>query len=207
MKTKTTVKPAVKRKMTDMTAGLFVISGPSGAGKSTIAHAILDKFKDGMIYSISMTTRPMRYGEKDGREYIFTSTEEFEKLITQNAFIEYAKVHDNYYGTLRSQIKSALDKGINILLDIDTRGAQNIKKNYPDAVLIFIAPPSIEELKQRLFKRHTDSKEVIEKRIHNAIKEIEMSANYDYIVKNIDLEQAVGECENIIENSINKKKS
>lgn len=185
-------------------AGLYVISGPSGVGKSTIAHAILDKFKDTMTYSISMTTRPIRYGETEGREYIFTSIEEFEKLIEQNAFIEHAKVHDNYYGTLREQIEKALAKGINILLDIDTRGARNIKNNYPDAVLIFIAPPSIEELRQRLFKRHTDSGEVIEKRIHNAIKEIEMSSSYDHIVKNIDLDQAVGECEEIIENNMKK---
>lgn len=189
-------------KMSDM-ARLYVVSGPSGVGKSTIAHAILDKFKDSIIYSISMTTRHIREGELDGREYIFTTVAEFEKLIAEGAFIEHAKVHDNYYGTLRSQIESALAKGINVLLDIDTKGAQNIKKNYHDAVLIFIAPPSIEELRQRLLKRHTDSVEVIEKRIHNAIQEIEMSTTYDYIVKNIDLEQAVGECEGIIEDHMN----
>jgi len=197
-------KPVITTEKMNSMAGLYVISGPSGVGKSTIAHAILDKFKDTMTYSISMTTRPIRYGEVEGREYIFTTVEKFEKLISQNAFIEHAKVHDNYYGTLREQIENALAKGINILLDIDTRGARNIKDNYADAVLIFIAPPSIEELKQRLFKRHTDSEEVIEKRIHNAIKEIEMSSSYDYIVNNIDLDQAVGKCEEIIENNMKK---
>ncbi|MEZ7891908.1 MAG: guanylate kinase [Candidatus Wallbacteria bacterium] len=180
---------------------IFVISGPSGVGKSTIAHAILEKYEGKMTYSISMTTRKIREGEVNGREYIFTDIKNFEDLIKQDAFIEYAKVHDNYYGTLKSQINEVINSGINILLDVDTRGAINIKQQFGDkSVLIFIAPPSIDELKRRLFKRHTDSEEVIEKRIHNAIAEIEKSSKYDYIVKNNDLDQAISECINIIEN-------
>ena len=178
---------------------IFVVSGPSGVGKSTIAGTILKKYSGSMTYSISMTTRKIRYGETPGVEYYFTTVEEFEKLIAEDAFIEYAKVHDNYYGTLRSQIGAAFDRGLDILLDVDTRGAVNIKSNYPDAVLIFIAPPSIEELQTRLFKRHTDTPEVIEKRVHNALREMQMSANYDYIVKNSILEQAVNDCFDIIE--------
>lgn len=184
-------------------AKLFVISGPSGVGKSTIAHALLEKFKDTLVYSVSMTTRKMREGEVDGREYIFTDVANFERLIKENAFLEYAKVHDNYYGTLRSQVEAALNANKSILLDIDTCGAQNIKKNFKDAVLIFITPPSIEELRNRLLKRHTDELLVIEKRIQNAIKEIEMSSKYDYIVKNIDIDKAILECENIINQHLN----
>lgn len=178
---------------------IFVVSGPSGVGKSTIARAILDKYSGSMVYSISMTTRKIRYGETHGVEYFFTTCEEFEKLLKEDAFIEHAKVHDNYYGTQRSQIDGAFKKGMDILLDVDTRGALNIKGKYPDAVLMFIAPPSIEELQARLFKRHTDTPEVIDRRVHNAMREIEMSVNYDYVVKNSVLEEAVGECFEIIE--------
>ncbi|HNY11776.1 MAG TPA: guanylate kinase [Candidatus Wallbacteria bacterium] len=178
---------------------IFVISGPSGVGKSSIAQAILEKYKGRITYSISMTTRKIRYGEEDGREYIFTTVDDFERLIKEDAFIEYAKVHDNYYGTLKSQIDDAFEKGLAMLLDVDTKGALNIKSKYPEAVLMFIVPPCIEELKLRLFKRHTDAPEVIERRIHNAIAEIEKSAQYDYVVKNEDLQKAIHECTEIME--------
>lgn len=178
---------------------VFVISGPSGVGKSSISQELLNKYSGSMTYSISMTTRKIRYGEVDGREYIFTTVSEFERLIAEDAFVEYAKVHDNYYGTLRSQIDDAFKNGMAIMLDVDTRGALNIKSRYPDSTLIFIAPPCIEELKARLFKRHTDTPEVIEKRIKNAVAELEQSPKYDYIVKNEDLQKAVAECSSIIE--------
>lgn len=178
---------------------IFVISGPSGVGKSSIAQAILKKYKGRITYSISMTTRKIRDGEEDGREYIFTTVDHFERLIKEDAFIEYARVHDNYYGTLKSQIDDSFKKGIAILLDVDTRGALNIKTRYPESVLMFIVPPCIEELKRRLFKRHTDAPEVIERRINNAMAEIEKSTQYDYVVKNEELEQAIRECTEIME--------
>ncbi len=178
---------------------IFVISGPSGVGKSSIAQAILEKYTGRITYSISMTTRGIRHGEEDGREYIFTTVADFERRIAEDAFIEHAKVHDNYYGTLKSQIDDAFKSGLAILLDVDTKGALNIKSKYPEAVLMFIVPPCIEELKRRLFKRHTDAPEVIERRINNAIAEIEKSTQYDYVVKNEELEQAISECSQIME--------
>ncbi len=176
---------------------LFIVTAPSGAGKSTILDRLLEVIPD-MEYSISVTTRPPRQGEKDGVDYHFATREEFEGKIGEEEFLEYATVYDNYYGTRKSFIEARLDAGKDIILDIDVQGAINVKnKRYP-AVYIYIIPPTMAELRRRLEGRKTDAQEVIEKRISKAAEETSFYREYDYIVVNDDLDRAVDTMRSIV---------
>ena len=176
-----------------MTKGtLFIVSAPSGAGKSSLIDALLKRFNldDSLRLSISHTTRAMRPGETDHVSYHFVDKAEFEKLIERNAFYEYAKVFDNYYGTSREIVEQWLNEGKDVLLDIDWQGARQIREQTPGTKGIFIIPPSLEELNRRLVSRGTDSKEVIEGRMNKAMNEISHYNEYDYVIVNDDLERA-----------------
>lgn len=176
---------------------LYVVSAPSGCGKGTILEVVLKNNKN-IYYSVSATTRSPREGEIDGTNYFFHSYEGFQKLVDDGGMLEYAKFCGNYYGTPRKEVEEKLAQGYDVILEIETNGAMQIKKNFPEAVLIFILPPSISELRRRLNKRHTESEEVIENRIEKAEGEIRCSAEYDYIMINAELEKAISDFEAII---------
>lgn len=179
-----------------MKGSLFVISGPSGSGKSTICKE-LEK-EENIKISISATTRNIRNGEEEGINYYFLSKEEFERKISENAFYEYAKVFNNYYGTLKDKVDEMLKDGYNVILEIDVQGAMQIREQNKDAVLIFIMPPSEEELIKRLTGRNTESEEQLKLRIETAKEEISYKDKYDYVVINDNLEKAVEEIKEII---------
>ena len=185
-------------------AKLIVISGPSGVGKGTIIKKLLKSEKHKL--AISMTTRPIREGEKHGVHYYFVTKNEFIENIKNNNFIEYAEVYKGiYYGTLKSEVERTLKNNTNVILEIDIEGALNIKKIYKDAILIFIEPPSIEELEKRLRERKTEQEDKIIERINKAHYELKMKDKYDYIVINDNVEKATKEIENIIENETKEK--
>lgn len=171
---------------------LYVISGPSGAGKGTLVSRVLEVCPD-IVLSISATTRKPREGELDGVHYHFLSVDEFEDTIAHDGFIEWAKVHSNYYGTPLAPIKGHLAAGDTVLLEIDVQGAFQVLEKLPQAKLIFIAPPSIEELERRLRGRGTETDDVIAQRLANATGEMEASRDYDHIIVNDDLERATKE--------------
>ncbi len=175
---------------------LIVVSGPSGCGKGTVLGGIVDEM--GLCYSVSATTRGMREGEKDGVNYHYLSEEQFEQLISEDKVLEYTKYCGNYYGTLRDEVESRRLQGQDVLLEIEVVGAANVKRICPDAVLIFIAPPSVGELERRLRKRGTETEEVIAKRVAEAEREIRCAVQYDYIVVNGALEKAVDDVKSII---------
>ena len=178
---------------------LIVISGPSGSGKTTISSKLLELLPD-LEDSVSFTTRSPRPGEKNSRDYFFISPEEFQKRIGENKFLEYAVVFDHYYGTLRHRVLNKLEQGKNILLTIDVQGAAQIKKNYPEAVLIFLMPPGEEALRERLTNRATDDPEEISKRLANAKEEMAQVGNYNYVVINDKVNEAVKKICGIIKN-------
>jgi len=175
---------------------LFVISGSSGVGKGTIINEFLKKHPDFKL-SISCTTRNKRDGEENGVNYFFLSKEEFNICINNNEFLEWAEFSGNFYGTKKSFVEKCLNNGENLILEIDTKGALNVKKLMPEATLIFIAPPSFEELEARLRGRHTETEEAIQKRLASIKLEIENSKNYDYTVINDTVENAVKKIEEI----------
>jgi len=175
---------------------LLVISGPSGAGKGTLCKALIKKFDD-LHYSVSFTTRNPRPGEVDGKEYFFVKKEEFWDMVKRNEFIEWAEVYGNYYGTPWRELKAALEQGTNLILEIDTQGAMQIKKKFKNGVFIFVLPPSREELKNRIMRRGTESQEVVQKRLHNFEKELKYIFEYDYVVINDSLSQAIDSLESI----------
>lgn len=171
---------------------LFVISGPSGAGKGTIVNAVMNqRGSSEAALSISMTTRDPRPGETDGVNYFFVTKEEFRRQIEAGGFLEYAEVYDHYYGTPKSKVMEKLDAGKDVILEIDIQGALNVKKAFPEGVLIFILPPSMEVLRNRLTGRGTDAPEVIERRLSKTREELTFIDRYDYGVVNDDLEEAV----------------
>ena len=182
-----------------MRGKLFVMSGPSGTGKGTICKELLSSYDpEELALSISMTTRQPRNGEIDGVSYFFSTKEEFQESIQKDDFIEYAEVFGNFYGTPKSKVYEKLDNGTDILLEIDVQGALQVKEKLPEAVLIFILPPSLEELEKRIVGRATDSEEVIMKRLAKAEYEISFAEQYDYKVINDELYRAVEEIRGII---------
>lgn len=177
---------------------LVVISGPSGAGKGSICKKLIENSTD-LEVSVSATTRQPRLGEIDGVNYYFISKREFKERIDSNDFLEYACVYENYYGTPKSNIINKLNSGKSVILEIDIQGALNVKKSNEDAVFIFILPPSIEELKNRIVSRGTDSEEVINKRMNCTKDELSFATEYDYVVVNDDLEKATEKVRKIID--------
>ncbi len=177
---------------------IFVISGPSGSGKTSIVKAVKKRFPE-IYYSVSATTRKKRKNEKDNKDYIFLSIERFKENIQEGNFLEYARVFNDYYGTLKDPIEKAMNKGKSILIDVDVKGAMNVKKTYPEAAMIFILPPGIDEIKRRLERRKTEKKEIIDLRLKIAKKELEFLPLYNYIILNDDLENAINDMVSIIE--------
>lgn len=183
---------------------LIVIVAPSGTGKSTLIERLSKDFPH-IKWSVSCTTRPIRTGEVHNVNYCFISKDEFEAKIKEDAFIEWAQVHSNYYGTLKSFVTEGLNRGEFLLFDIDVQGADNIKKHFgKDADVIFIEPPSVEELEKRLYKRATDAKEVIELRVANAKKELLRKNDFDYLVLNDDVDRAYQKLKQIVTDIVGK---
>lgn len=181
-----------------MTAKLYIIAGCSGVGKGTLIKEFLKRNND-IIFSVSYTTRSPRPGEENGVNYFFISKEEFENMIKNDGFIEYAEFSGNYYGTGKEFVQKKLAKNQNILLEIEIQGCAQVKSKIPDAVSIFILPPSLQELENRLRGRHTETEEVIKRRLAIANKELEESKKFDYCVVNDNIESALKELQNIFD--------
>ena len=180
---------------------LLVISGPSGVGKGTVLHDLMNTQKN-LVYSVSVTTRKSRPGEIEGVSYFFKSHDEFEKMIEEDKFLEYAKVHDNYYGTPKDFVEEKINEGKIVILEIDVQGALNVKENIDNGVYIFLAPPSLSELKNRIVNRGTETESDINLRMNNARKELSYIKNYDYLVVNDHLNSAI----NLVNEIINAEK-
>lgn len=178
---------------------LIVFSGPSGVGKGTVRQEIFSTPDHKFDYSVSMTTRPQRPGEVDGVDYFFRTREEFEALIKEGQMLEYAEYVGNYYGTPLSYVNETLDKGIDVFLEIEVQGALQVKSKVPDGVFIFLTPPDLEELEERLVGRGTDSPEVIAQRIERAKEEIALMREYDYAVVNDQVSLAAERVKRVIE--------
>lgn len=176
---------------------LIVVSGFSGVGKGTLMKQLVH-FYDNYALSVSMTTRQPRPGESEGKEYFFVSREEFEKQIRENGLVEYASYCGNYYGTPKEYVEKQLNKGKDVILEIEIQGALKVKEQFPTALLLFVMPPSAQELKKRLEGRGTETEEVIMKRLGRAVEEAEGIENYDYIVINDKLEECVKEMHGLI---------
>lgn len=177
---------------------LVVVSGFSGAGKGTVMKALLEKY-DNYALSVSVTTRSPRPGETEGKEYFFRTREEFGKLIEEDALIEYAQYVENFYGTPRAYVEQQLAAGKDVILEIEIQGAMKVKEKLPEALLVFITPPSMEELKKRLIGRGTETMDVIQSRIARAHEEAQGMEDYDYLVLNDQLEECVERMHQIIQ--------
>lgn len=177
---------------------LLVVSGPSGVGKGTVCKVLLEK-NDQMKLSVSATTRSMRKGEVEGESYFFKSHEEFERMIEAGEFLEYVRLfNSNYYGTPRGPVEAEMAKGYDVLLEIDYHGGLRVKEAFPDAVLVFIAPPTVGELRKRLIGRQSESPEMLEERLRTAQEEIAVMDRYDYVIVNDEVERAVAALESVI---------
>lgn len=175
---------------------LFVVSSPSGGGKGTLIQRVL-KLVPYLSYSVSYTTRAPRPGEVDGREYFFVTAKKFESMIAEGAFLEWAHVHGKLYGTSRQQLSREVQAGRDIVLEVDVQGAESVRELIPDSVSIFILPPSLEILQQRLIARGTDSPEELELRLRNAPEELNHYKDFDYVIINEDVERAAGQLASI----------
>ena len=183
---------------------LIVISAPSGCGKTTIAHAMLAKHPD-ILFSVSATTRPMRSGEVDGKDYFFLTRKEFEDRVRDGGLVEWEEIYGNYYGTLKIETDRALRAGRVMLFDVDVKGALSIRKIFPDdSLLIFIAPPNFEVLKQRLENRKTENPETLRRRLERVPMELAEGEKFDFQVVNDDLQRAVEDVDAIIRPAIQK---
>lgn len=176
---------------------LLVVSGPSGSGKGTVLQALF-KRRAGLFYSVSATTRAPRPGEVDGEHYYFFTKETFEREIERGNMLEYARYCDNYYGSPRGPVEAMRDKGLDVILEIEVQGAMKVRHNCEDATLVFIMPPSIEELAKRLRGRGTESEDVVRKRLETSKAEVQTASAYDYIVLNDEVERAAGDVDCII---------
>ncbi|MDP2278457.1 MAG: guanylate kinase [Nitrospirota bacterium] len=176
---------------------LFIVSAPSGAGKTTLCQK-LSSIIPNLKHSISYTTRPMRHGEINNRDYTFIKEDVFRRMARRDEFIEWAEVHGNLYGTSRKRLEAMLDKGIDVILDVDTQGARQIRKKYKDGIYIFILPPSLRALKERLKKRMCNSTEEKQRRLKRAVDEIREYKKYDYVIINRLFDTAIEEMKAII---------
>ena len=183
--------------MSEKTTRLFVIAAPSGAGKTTLVHATVMNSPD-LRFSISYTTRPQRSNEVDGRDYHFVDTAEFDTLRAEGDLLESATVFDNLYGTSRKQVENILADGHNVVLEIDWQGARQVRESMPDCVTIFVLPPSLTELERRLRDRRTDSDDVIERRLRDAVSDMGRWDEFDFVIVNDDLDQAVADLEAVL---------
>lgn len=177
---------------------LIVLSGFSGSGKGTIVKELVSRYPNYAL-SISMTSRAPRPGEQHGREYFFASREEFEQTIKDNGFVEYASYCGNYYGTPRAYVEEQLSLGHDVILEIEIQGAMKVKKQFPDAILLFVMPPSAQVLYERLVGRGTETPEVIRQRMQRAVQESEGIENYDYIIVNDDLTESVQNMHGVVQ--------
>jgi guanylate kinase len=180
-----------------MPGNLYVVSGPSGAGKGTLLTQVMQRLK-GAWLSISATTRAPRKGETDGVQYFFLSNEEFDRIISVDGLLEWATVHGERYGTLREKVDEQLEKGLDVILEIDPQGAFQVKERHPQAILIFITPPSLEVLEQRLRGRKTDSEESIQRRLADAREEMDYRDRYQNVIVNDELDGAAEELYQLI---------
>lgn len=177
---------------------LFVFAAPSGAGKTTLVHAVVTKRPE-LRFSISYTTRKPRKNEADGVDYLFVTEKKFMQLRDEGEMLEYAKVFDNYYATSRSQVEKHLADNRNVILEIDWQGAQQVRESMPECVTIFILPPSVAELERRLRDRRTDSAEVIERRLRDALSDMSHWTEFDHVIINDDLNQAIADLEDVLD--------
>ncbi len=183
---------------------IIAVSSPSGGGKTSIVKRILKDFPE-IIFSVSVTTRPKRANEIDGVDYFFVSETEFEKKIANDEFIEWERFYDYYYGTLKSTVVDNITKGNSVLFEIDVKGALSLKKIYPESVLIFIDPPSFDELIKRLKRRKTENETDLEKRIDRAKMELSFKSSFDYIFINDELEKVYSKIKSLIKEILNKE--
>ncbi|MDO7862897.1 guanylate kinase [Brochothrix thermosphacta] len=177
---------------------LFVLSGPSGVGKGTVRRAVFEDENTNFSYSISMTTRTKRPGEEEGVDYYFRTKKEFELLIEKDELLEYAQFVDNYYGTPLEYVEKTLSEGQDVFLEIEVQGAMQVREKMPEAVFIFLTPPNLSELKNRIVGRGTETSDVVDKRMETAHHEIEMMKHYDYAVVNDEVELAVEKIKDIV---------
>jgi len=184
---------------------IIAVSAPSGGGKTTIVKQILKKFPE-IIFSVSATTRPKRESEKNGVEYYFITEAEFKQKINNDEFVEWEKFYDYYYGTFKSVIEENIKKGKSVLLEVDVKGAISLKRIYPEARLIYITPPSFEELVKRLRERRTESETDIKKRIERANMELSVKDKFDYFIDNKDLNKAIKDTSELINKILHKEK-
>jgi guanylate kinase len=183
-----------------MSGNLYVVAAPSGAGKTTLVRLLLEREPEIQL-SVSFTTRPPRPGEENGREYHFVAVDAFRAMISRDEFLEWAEVHGNFYGTSKKWIRDQLTAGHDVLLEIDWQGAQQVRKLFPDALSIFILPPSIDELTRRLIGRGTDAPEIIERRLAAAEAEMRHVGEFDYVIINDQLDQALEDLRAIVRSS------